>query len=153
MLKKLYTALAIFSVVFIIDQYIKYIFVSGFRLDGECISLVLAYNKGVAFSMFAFLAEYLKYIQIALLSGIIIYLWNNKEIFATYYIPIALILAGGGSNIVDRFLHEGVVDYIYWHCGFEFAIFNFADVMIDVAVVWILVLSFYIDRKTSSVKH
>ncbi|MEA3314742.1 MAG: lipoprotein signal peptidase, partial [Campylobacterota bacterium] len=38
---------------FSIDQYIKSIFVNGFELRGDCISLILAYNKGVAFSMFA----------------------------------------------------------------------------------------------------
>ena len=80
----------------------------------------------------------MKYIQIGILIGLVGYLWFEKNIFSKYYIPIALILAGGGSNILDRFLHQGVVDYVYWHCGFEFAIFNFADVMIDLAVVLII---------------
>jgi len=31
------------------------------------------------------------------------------------------------------------VDYVAWHCGFDFAVFNFADVMIDVAVGWFLI--------------
>jgi signal peptidase II len=107
-------------------------------LEGDCISLILAYNKGVAFSMLSFLEDSLKYIQIGILIGLVGYLWFEKNIFSKYYIPIALILAGGGSNILDRFLHQGVVDYVYWHCGFEFAIFNFADVMIDLAVVLII---------------
>jgi signal peptidase II len=41
-------------------------------------------------------------------------------------------------------LHGGVVDYVFWHCGFDFAVFNFADVMIDVAVVLILLIHFNI---------
>ena len=133
---------AIFVALFVIDQYIKFLFVNGFGMDGECISLVLAYNKGVAFSMFAFLKEYLKYIQIAIMLGGMVYLYLNKDIFKTYYIPSALLLAGGISNIVDRFVHGGVVDYVYWHCGFDFAIFNLADVLIDISVVLILYINY-----------
>jgi len=134
--------LLLFLVVVLIDQIIKYAFVHGFELKGSCISLILAYNKGVAFSMLAFLGEYLKYFQVALILGAIIFLLYKKEIFESYYIPIALIFAGGFSNIADRFFREGVVDYVYWHCGFDFAIFNFADVMIDLGVLLILVINF-----------
>jgi len=135
--------LALFVTAIIIDQYIKYGFVFlNWGYDGPVISLVLAYNYGVAFSMFSFLEGNLKYIQIALLLGGIIYLYLNKEIFYQYYIAIALIFAGGISNIIDRFIHGGVVDYIYWHYKFEFAIFNFADVIIDLGVVIILYMNY-----------
>jgi len=141
MLKKILFFILVFIFLFLIDQYIKFIFVNGWEQKGECISLVLAYNRGVAFSMFAFLSENLKYIQIAIMLSGLIYLFINKNIFNTYYLPIALLISGGTSNILDRFIHGGVVDYIYWHCGFDFAIFNLADVLIDIAVVWIVVLN------------
>ncbi len=146
MLKKLAISIILFVVLFCIDQYIKHLFVDGFELKGECISLVLAYNYGVAFSMFAFLADNLKYIQIAIMVIGVTYILWNKEIFYKYYIPASLLLAGGVSNIYDRFIHGGVVDYVYWHCGFDFAIFNLADVLIDIAVVLILIIS-YLDSK------
>jgi len=147
MLKKFIISIAIFTIAFIVDQYIKFLFVDGFELKGDCISLVLAYNYGVAFSMFAFLQEYLKYIQIAIMIFGIGYLYKNKDVFNNYYIPTALILAGGISNIYDRFIHGGVVDYVYWHCGFDFAIFNLADVLIDIAVVLILFISYQENKK------
>jgi len=147
MLKKLQIFLALVISLFFIDQYIKSLFVNGFYLEGDCISLVLAYNKGVAFSMFAFLAENLKYIQISIMLGGVIYLLLNKDIFMDYYIATALLLAGGVSNIYDRFIHEGVVDYVYWHCGFDFAIFNLADVLIDISIVLILWISYQNDKK------
>lgn len=140
--QKLLLFLVLFGILFGVDQAIKSIFVAGFEAQGECISLVLAYNKGVAFSMFAFLEGNLKYIQIAMLLGGAIYLLFHKEVFETYHIPLALLFAGGISNIYDRFIHEGVVDYVYWHCGFDFAIFNLADVLIDIAVVLILYMSY-----------
>lgn len=126
--------------VFIIDQNIKMLFVDGFRYYTDCIDLILVYNKGVAFSMFAFLEEYLKFIQLIVVSGIVVYIIKLKKL--CYAFPSGLLLGGAFSNIYDRFIHGGVVDMVYWHCGFDFAVFNFADVMIDIAVVWILVLNF-----------
>lgn len=143
MKKKLISSFIIFFVLFIIDQYIKYGFVYlDFGFESSCISLVLAYNYGVAFSMFEFLKEYLKYIQLAMMMGILIYLFLNKDVYEKYYIPIAFLLAGGLSNILDRFTYGAVVDYIYWHCGFDFAIFNLADVIINIAVVSILYMQY-----------
>ena len=147
MLRKFIVGTVIFAVLFLIDQYIKTLFVNGFELRGECISLVLAYNYGVAFSMFSFLEGNLKYIQIALVSAGMIYLVFNKDVFKEYYIPSSLLFAGAISNIYDRFIHGGVVDYVYWHCGFDFAIFNLADVLIDIAVVMILYISYKNGKK------
>jgi len=134
-------AIMLFSLlgVFIIDQNIKTLFVEGFRYYTECIDLILVYNKGVAFSMFAFLDEYLKYIQLVLVSGVMLYIITLKKM--CYALPSGILLGGAFSNIYDRFIREGVVDMVYWHCGFDFAVFNFADVMINVAVVWILFLN------------
>ncbi|PLY05883.1 MAG: lipoprotein signal peptidase [Arcobacter sp.] len=139
MRKKLVTSFLIFICIFTIDQVVKYGFANfSWNVDGPYMSLQLAYNYGVAFSMFSFLAEYLKYIQLTLVFAGIIYLYKNQDLFMNYYIPVGLLLAGGLSNILDRFTYGGVVDYFYWHYGFEFAIFNFADVMIDLAVVLII---------------
>ena len=126
--------------VFFIDQEIKWMFVDGFRYYTECIDLILVYNRGVAFSMFAFLEESLKWIQMAMLIGVLGYtLWLKKKCFL---IPVGILVGAGFSNVYDRFIHGGVVDYVYWHCGFNFAVFNFADVMIDFAVIWLLFLNF-----------
>ena len=141
--RKLTVSLIIFILLVLIDQAIKYGFVFlNFGFESDCISLVLAYNYGVAFSMFEFLSEYLKFIQLTLIASILIYLYLNKEVFVKYYIPVSILLAGGLSNILDRFTYGAVVDYVYWHCGFNFAIFNFADVIIDFAIAIILYMQY-----------
>ena len=133
--------------IFFADQWIKMFFLEGFRWQGEFFSLILTYNKGVAFSMFAFLEEYLKYIQLLLVGGLGIYLFFHKEILCMYALPIGIIAGAALSNIFDRFIHGGVVDYFFWHYGFEFAVFNFADVMIDLGVVLILYRSWRAPKK------
>ena len=137
--KELKLSIAIFIVVFMIDQIVKYGFANlGWDADGPFMSLKLAYNYGVAFSMFSFLEHNLKYIQLLIIVIATIYLLKNKDVFDEYYLSIALLYAGGLSNILDRFTYGGVVDYFYWHYGFEFAIFNIADVIINMAVALII---------------
>ncbi|MCK5294037.1 MAG: lipoprotein signal peptidase [Arcobacteraceae bacterium] len=150
MLKKIQISLVLFVSLIFIDQYIKFIFVNGYYLHGDCISLVLAYNKGVAFSMFSFLEGNLKYIQIVMLLGGVVYLFLNKQVFKDYFLPISLLFAGGVSNIYDRFIHEGVVDYIYWHCGFDFAIFNLADILINISVAMILYINYKLSKSSKN---
>lgn len=153
MKKKLLVALLLFTTLVTLDQYVKFIFVHGWEWHSEVFSLVLTYNYGVAFSMFAFLAENLKYIQISVLSIAIIYLFLNKDVFEHYYIPISMLFAGGLSNIADRFIHGGVVDYFYWHYWFDFAIFNLADVIIDLAVALILLEQYRMYKKEKALKE
>ena len=125
-------------VVFVIDQNLKALFLDGFRWYGDYFSLILTYNKGVAFSLFAFLEEYLKYLQLLLIVGVGIYLSFEKLFFKDHTLAIGIVAGAALSNVYDRFIHGGVVDYFFWHYGFEFAVFNFADVMINFGVVLIL---------------
>jgi len=152
MKNKIIISVLLFCTLFALDQGVKYIFVNGWEWHSEVFSLVLTYNYGVAFSMFAFLAENLKFIQIAILLGAVIYLIVNKEVFEDYYIPISMLFAGGLSNVFDRFIHGGVVDYFYWHYWFDFAIFNLADVIIDIAVVIILIEQYRLYKKEKKEK-
>lgn len=133
------------------DQAIKAVFLDGFHFDGEFISLILTFNKGVAFSMFAFLGENLKFIQIVIILGLLAYLFYEKKLFLNHAVEFGILAGAGFSNIIDRFIHGGVVDYVFWHKWFEFAVFNFADVMIDFAVV-ILIIRMMFDKNLKGKK-
>jgi signal peptidase II len=107
MIKKLKLAITTFIVVFIIDQVVKYGFANlAWDVDGPYMSLKLAYNYGVAFSMFSFLQHYLKFIQLGIVLIATIYLFKNKNVFEEYYLPISLLYAGGLSNIFIFRLNE-----------------------------------------------
>jgi len=138
---------------FIIDQNLKVMAmdaVNGIEyatiLKGSCIDLELHYNRGVAFSMLAFLGDNLKWVQLILILGIVAYVFHDGYL-KKYSFPIGLILGGAFGNLYDRFIHEGVVDYVAWHCGFNFAVFNYADVMIDLGVAIILLFTYLEYRK------
>lgn len=152
-MKEIRRATAIAIVVFIIDQAIKYwATATNVFIESSPISLVLAYNTGVAFSMFASFEGSLKYFQILLIAGIMVYLYKNAALFRAHHIPIALFFGAAISNICDRFTYGAVVDYIFWHYGFEFAIFNFADAIINCAVALLLFESLVLKKTPTETK-
>jgi len=133
---------------FVIDQNLKVMAMDAVNgaeyatiLKGSCIDLELHFNRGVAFSMLAFLGDNLKWVQLALIVFIIGYVFYEGYI-KRYAFAIGLIVGGALGNLYDRFIHQGVVDYVAWHCGFNFAVFNYADVMIDLGVGLILLMTY-----------
>ena len=132
---------------FVIDQAIKVWAMDAVNgveyaviMKGSCINLELFYNRGVAFSMLEFLGDNLKWVQLLLILGIVAYVLYEGYL-KQYAFAIGLIVGGAIGNLYDRFEHVGVVDYVAWHCGFDFAIFNYADVMIDLGVAIILLMT------------
>jgi signal peptidase II len=148
MKKNIIKFLISFFIIFLTDQLIKVVFLNGFEWQSKCISLTLAINKGVAFSMFSFLGENLKYIQLILILFLSFYFVKEKVVF-NHPITSGILLGAAISNLLDRFIRGGVVDYVYWHCGFDFAIFNFADTMIDLSIA--ILAYFYFLKKNDKI--
>ena len=132
--------------IFLLDQGIKELFVSGYDWQHRCLSLELHYNSGVAFSFFAFLGPWLKWIQAGLILAITLYLFASRLV-RQHPLALGMLLGAAVSNLYDRFLHIGVVDYVAWHCGFNYAVFNFADVVIDGVIGWLLLRSWLDHRR------
>ena len=137
---------------FVIDQNLKVMAMDAVNgveymtiLKGACIDLELHYNRGVAFSLLAFLGDNLKWLQLVMILGIMVIVFYEGYL-KKYTFAIGLIMGGALGNLYDRFIHEGVVDYVAWHCGFNFAVFNYADVMIDLGVAIILLIT-YLDYR------
>ena len=95
-----FAALFIFSIA--LDQWVKFIMLEGFVWESEAITIggrALVYNKGVAFSMFSFLEEYLKShftSQIKIIPQIPI---QNQEHLQSYFQEI---LARNGEGLILR---------------------------------------------------
>ena len=148
MVRAILVFLLVLIATFFIDQSIKIWAMESVNgveymtiMKGACIDLTLQYNPGVAFSMLEFLGDNLKFVQLFLIVGIIFYVFYEGYL-EKYTIAIGLIVGGALGNLYDRFIHEGVVDYVAWHCGFNFAVFNYADVMINLGVAIILLMTY-----------
>lgn len=68
------------------------------------------------------------------------YAFSGKKLTQWSYMPEALILAGGMSNVIDRIVYHGVIDFIliYWQ-DWSFPIFNVADCAIVLGVLIIMI--------------
>ena len=136
--------------VFFIDYGIKELFyIQHYDWQSKCISLELHLNNGVAFSMLSFLGENLKWVQLALV-GVLAYFAIAENWLKKYPLSLGLVAGGALGNLYDRFNIGAVIDYVYWHCGFDFAVFNFADVMIDLGIALIILQEFLNYKKEKS---
>lgn len=142
--KRYYCRMLVFAFLsflsFVLDQYVKDLILEGFRYEGSVISIISVLNKGVAFSMFSFLGENLKWIQLGLIVILGYVFLVSEDLLKSYFIPFGLLIGSGASNLYDRFEYGGVVDYIFWHYKFEFAVFNLADVLINIGVGLLLLM-------------
>lgn len=146
MKQKIIFSSLIVIIVAILDRLSKNIFLAGFEWHFTPISFYLVFNDGVAFSMLSFLQGYLKYIQIALIIIAGIFLVKEKKFLNENTYALALIFTGGISNIYDRFFYPGVIDFIAWHYWFNFAVFNIADVCINLGVFIIILKEIFKKR-------
>ncbi|WP_228580318.1 signal peptidase II [Campylobacter coli] len=137
----------VFIAVFAFDQWVKSLTLSGLRWQSKYLDLTYALNTGVAFSMFSFLEHYLKYLHLALILALVIYLLWQKQFLREHLVAFGMMLGAGYSNLLDRFIHGGVVDMFFWHKWFHFAIFNVADVMINISVALILIKEIFIKKE------
>ncbi len=69
--------------------------------------------------------------------------WSLALLVRREYWPWALIVIGAVSNVVDRLLYGGVVDFINLKL---WPVFNLADCTIVIGVIWLLVREFKIKK-------
>jgi signal peptidase II len=130
------------------DQFSKFVVEKAFHLGDvrpvtPYFSLVLAHNRGAAFSMFdggsGWQAQTLTAVGIGA-SAFILYLLarhGSQRLFST---ALALILGGALGNVVDRLLHGHVIDFLLFHYRqWEFPAFNVADSAITVGAALLIV--------------
>ena len=134
-------------IVFTVDRLTKWWAVSflcqkPLAVWGNTISCLISYNKGISWSLLTFDSSASFWLIILLTSFIIILLLWHTYLQYAYKKKIygeLLVLGGALSNLYDRILYGGVVDFILLQYGdWSFPIFNCADVIIIFGVILIL---------------
>lgn len=93
-------------------------------------------NLGVALGMISTNPELVMVIQSLVTSLMIFLLFRSKSEKWIKYSMVSIIL-GSLSNLLDRFMYNGVVDYIdLW----IFPKFNLADIMVILGILLIIVI-------------
>lgn len=93
------------------------------------IGLRYVLNDGASFGIFGGKQGFLIVFTSIALLVIAAYLLFKKPAKRLDYIAWLLVLAGGIGNLVDRIANQVVVDYLDFQF-MEFAVFNFADILV-----------------------
>jgi len=105
------------------------------------------HNQGVSFGVFAGeqIINYLVFSLFIFLAVVWIRaMFSPNDLYTMLF--LSMVVGVGFSNLLDRFLKNGVVDFIYLGLGPRF---NFADVFISLGVA--LVIYFTMMRKNETV--
>lgn len=136
--------LLIAVLVFTADQASKYWLLEVFSIAAkaplrlyENFALVLAWNRGVSFSMFAYAADWMPYILVAVAAAIsaLLVRLGLKSPHRLERIGYAMVVGGALGNAVDRVRFGAVADFFYAHIGrWGWPAFNVADMAICAGV-------------------
>lgn len=136
--------LMVAPLVLVLDQWSKDWLIHGFQIAArspyrlcEYFSLVMAWNRGVSFSMFSSGATWAPYALIGLavlVSGVLARLALRAPTRRDR-LGYALVIGGALSNALDRVRFGAVADFFYAHVGeLGWPAFNVADMAICLGV-------------------
>lgn len=136
-------ALLVAAMFFVGDRVLKAVALKGIGMEpvdliGSWLSFDFIPNYYIAFSL------PISGKPLLILTGIIIffilfyvfYLFLAKKLKWELFFPLTVLLFGAISNFIDRVQYGYVIDYL--SCRY-FTVFNLADVLITLAVFWLLV--------------
>lgn len=142
-----YRALGAAVVLFVLDRATKWYAVQHLCLgnpETDYLCFRTAYNPGVSWGILSELGSHNWPFFALLVSGLLcmllVHTLKNVKKGMAYHGEL-LVITGGLSNLIDRFFYHSVVDFIsIQYKGYEFPVFNCADVYIVIGVV-VMILS------------
>ncbi len=140
--------LLISGLILLVDQISKWWVLSGLKLPEvgsiellPFLNFTMVWNYGI--SMGLPIGDSLgKWGIVILTAGISMWLlnWLRTTGRKLEGLGLAIILGGAIGNIIDRFLHGAVVDFIHLHAfSYNFYVFNVADSAITIGVILLLI--------------
>lgn len=136
------------SAIFLIDRLTKHIVMHSmphYQIN-SCACIDLVFNRGISFGMFHSQDVFI-FTAVNILIGCVIAMLAvhtySRLLEGKLIVGEIFIFTGAISNVIDRYMYGGVVDFIAlsfrdWH----FAVFNVADVFIFCGVGLMLILEY-----------
>lgn len=143
-----------------IDQLSKwYFYTNRLQYDGVIVikdffHLTYLENRGAAFGILQNFRWAFILLTIVLVGIMIWYFIKNKSIVLR--VSLAFLISGAIGNFIDRLLRGFVVDFLdFYPFGYDFPIFNFADICVNVGAFLLVyyVLFIYKEPENNKKKH
>jgi len=145
--RPLTTGLLIATIVCVLDQASKWWVLLDIMSPPDPIevlpvfNLVLVWNRGVSFGLFAAGDPMAKWFLIAVAVVIVVALsvWLRRAQSRLVVSAIGLIVGGAAGNVIDRLVHGAVVDFLDFHvAAYHWPAFNIADSAITVGAALLI---------------
>ena len=130
-------------ILIILDQIIKINIANtmnaSITLIPHCLKITYLANDGAAFGILSsqILLIMINIIIITIIT--ILLIRKDKELLKIQKMGMTLVISGGIGNLIDRLIRGYVIDYIDITELFDYPIFNFADILIVVGAIMIIV--------------
>ncbi len=151
--------LGLSGLIIVLDQFTKVVMSNWLELYQTVavmpyFNFTLAHNSGAAFSFLAGAGGWQRwfFIVLALVVSAVLVVWLSRLKAAEKMeaIAISLIIGGAIGNVLDRFLHGYVIDFIDVYIGsYHWPAFNIADAAICIGAILLILDSF---KKTAEQK-
>ncbi|MDJ0948035.1 MAG: signal peptidase II [Alphaproteobacteria bacterium] len=149
--------LPIAAVLLVIDQLSKWVIVSQVMQPPRVIevtgffNIVMAWNTGVSFGMFASDSPYGRWALVALALAISagMAVWLLRAETRLQAAALGLVIGGALGNVIDRLRFGAVADFLDFHAGgYHWPAFNAADSAIAVGVALLLYDALFVGRRS-----
>lgn len=130
------------------DQIIKIVVLNNLKPIGSytlienILSLTYTENTGAAFGSFHGYTIVLSVLTALVLLVGLIYLLSGRVKSKISYVCLTLVFAGGIGNLIDRVFRGFVIDYIEPKF-INFAVFNFADILVTCGAIVLIIYLLY----------
>jgi signal peptidase II len=132
-----------------LDQYSKYYLLEVVGMNArppiivtDFFNLVMVWNHGVSFGMFAEHRMPLVLIGVAAVMIVVLLVWLTRAESLKIVLAVGCIIGGAAGNAIDRTRFGAVADFFDVHIGgYHWPAFNIADSAIFIGVVVLCYLS------------
>jgi signal peptidase II len=110
-------------------------------------NLVLVWNYGISFGMFAGHRQplILTAMSLVIVAVLLVWMWRNSSTLVSC--ALGLVMGGAIGNVVDRLRFDAVADFLDFHvAGWHWPAFNIADSCIFIGVVLLCISSMVAPR-------
>lgn len=114
-------------------------------------SCILTFNRGISWGMLHNSGEgafWAVTAMIAVITGYLAFITVQRMRMGDPALGYVCVVVGSFSNLIDRVVYGGVIDFIahtFW--GWQFPVFNVADIYIVGGIFWILIDSIFYPKK------
>lgn len=149
MKKKNISLYIITLVLLMLDQIIKYIvdksldLMQSIKVIENFFSITYVRNDGAAWSILSGNRIFLIMITIVAMILIYVFFIKNKKLSRLENVTYGILYSGIIGNLLDRIFIGSVIDYLDFNIfGYNFPVFNLADMCIVISVILLVILIF-----------